>query len=394
MTGPLDGYRIIDTTQMISGPVATRILADQGAEVIKVEAPGLGDLLRHLGDDKSGISSTFATTNRNKRSIVLNLKESLGLELLRKLVRTADVFIQNFRPGTAERMGMGEDDLRIIKADLLYVSISGFGEKGPYRHKRVYDPIIQALSGLASIQKNRDTGRPHMVRAVIPDKLTAITAAQAVTAGLLSLARTGQGQHIRLSMLDSMLSFLWPESMSNYTIIEKEPGQTREELAQDLIFETKDGYITVGTVQNAEWKGLATGLEHPEWLEDPRFKTAADRLKNVVARLALTAEVLKTRTTGKWLEVLDSYEVPCAPVLNREEIVDSPQVIANELIVESNHPRIGRIRQARGAARFDQTSTHHFRPAPTLGEHTDEILCELGLSLEDIAILRSNQVVA
>ena len=195
-------------------------------------------------------------------------------------------------------------------------------------------------------------------------------------------------------MLDSMLSFLWPESMSNYTIIEKEPGQTREELAQDLIFETKDGYITVGTVQDAEWKGLATGLEHPEWLEDPRFKTAADRLKNVVARLALTAEVLKTRTTGKWLEVLDSHEVPCAPVLNREEIVDSPQVIANELIVESNHPRIGRIRQARGAARFDQTSTHHFRPAPTLGEHTDEILCELGLSLEDIATLRSNRVVA
>ncbi len=393
MGGPLEGYRVIDTSQMISGPVATRILGDQGADVIKVEIPGVGDIVRGIGDKKASMSATFATANRNKRSIGLNLKKPQGLELLLELVKTADVFLQNFRPGTVERMGIGYQDLSQINPKLIYVSISGFGEKGPYTHKRVYDPIIQAMSGLAVIQKDRETGRPHLIRAIIPDKLTALTAAQAVTAALLSRAKTGKGQHIRVSMLDSMISFLWPESMSNYTIIDKEPGPNREDIAQDLIFETSDGYITVGTVTDSEWQGWSSATEKPELANDPRFKTAAGRGENIVARLDLMGQELKKRTTAEWLEILDQHEVPCAPVLSREELIDFPQVVANELVIESVHPLIGRIRQARGAARFEQTPTNDLNPAPFLGEHTDQILAELGISQEQIETLRSRQIV-
>lgn len=393
MGGPLEGYRVVDTSQMISGPVATRILGDQGADVIKVEPPFQGDMIREMGDRKKNMGATFATANRNKRSIVLNLKEARGLEIFMELIKTADVFLQNFRPGTVERMGISYEDLCKIKPDLVYISISGFGEKGPYQHKRVYDPVIQALSGLAMIQKDRKTGRPNMVRAIIPDKVTALTAAQAATAALLSRAKTGQGQHIRISMLDSVISFLWPESMSNYTIVDKVPGLTREDIAQDLIFATKDGYITVATVTNAEWKGWALATENPELMNDPRFDTTAGRVDNIVERLALMAQALKNRTTAEWLEILDKHEVPCAPIVSREALVDFPQVVANELVVESVHPIIGRMRQARGAARFEETPTNDLKPAPYLGEHTDEILKELGIAQEEIEILHSSQIV-
>ncbi|MBF0276760.1 MAG: CoA transferase [SAR324 cluster bacterium] len=393
MRGPLEGYRVIDTSQMISGPVATRILGDQGADVIKVEIPGVGDIVRGMGDKKANMSATFATANRNKRSVCLNLKKARGLELLMELVKSADVFFQNFRPGTAERMGIGYQDLAEANPALIYVSISGFGEKGPYKHKRVYDPIVQAMSGLAAIQKNRETGRPNMVRAIIPDKLTAMTAAQAATAALLARVKTGKGQHIRVSMLDSMISFLWPESMSNYTIVDQEPGPTREDIAQDLIFETRDGYITVGTVSDSEWIGWSRAIKNLELANDARFNTVGGRIKNVVARLDLMAQELKNKTTAEWLEILDVHEVPCAPVLSREEVVNFPQVVANELIFESVHPIVGRIRQARGAARFEETPGTELNPAPYLGEHTDEVLAELGLSQEQINILRQNNIV-
>ena len=220
--GPLSGYRIIDLTTMISGPMATGLLGDQGADVIKVEAPGIGDLVRLLGRPREGITATFATTNRNKRSIVLDLKDPADLDAFRKLIATADVVVQNFRPGVVERMGIGEDDLREIKPDLIYVSISGFGETGPYAGKRVYDPIVQALSGLATIQGNRGVGRPRMMRLVIPDKVTAITAAQAITAALLARERSGMGQHVRLSMIDAMIALSWPEGFAGHTFIGEE----------------------------------------------------------------------------------------------------------------------------------------------------------------------------
>ncbi|MFP6654657.1 MAG: CoA transferase [Myxococcota bacterium] len=377
--GPLFGYRIVDLTTMISGPMATGLLGDQGADVIKVEAPGVGDLMRLLGRPREGITATFATTNRNKRSIVLDLKDSADLDVFRKLVSTADVVVQNFRPGVVDRMGIGEAALRQIKPDLIYVSITGFGETGPYSGKRVYDPIVQALSGLATIQGNRGVGRPRMMRLVIPDKVTAITAAQAITAALLSRERTGEGQHIRLSMIDAMIALAWPEGFAGHTFVGEETDLPRNALAQDLVFETADGWMTAGAVSDSEWQGLARALEHPEWLDDKRFKTAGGRVAYAKERLDQTADVLKTRTTEEWLSILDAENVPCAPILSLSEVIRHPQIIENELIIESDHPVVGRLRQPRAAAQFDRTPTSLARPAPTHGQHTNEILKELGI---------------
>jgi crotonobetainyl-CoA:carnitine CoA-transferase CaiB-like acyl-CoA transferase len=381
--GPLAGFRIIDLTTMISGPMATGLLGDQGADVIKVEGPGVGDLMRLLGKPREGITASFATTNRNKRSIVLDLKDDADREAFLKLVATADVVVQNFRPGVVERMGIGEDDLRKLKADLIYVSISGFGESGPYSGKRVYDPIVQALSGLATIQGNRGVGRPRMMRLVIPDKVTAITAAQAITAALLARTRTGKGQHVRLSMIDAMISLSWPEGFASHTFVGEETDVPRNALAQDLVFETSDGWMTAGAVSDSEWQGLARALEHPEWLDDERFRTAGGRVAYAKERLDQTAAVLKSRTTEEWLELLDAEQVPCAPILPLSEVIRHPQIKENQLIFESDHPVAGRIRQPRAAARFDQTPTTLERPAPTLGQHTVEILKELGIERPD-----------
>jgi crotonobetainyl-CoA:carnitine CoA-transferase CaiB-like acyl-CoA transferase len=392
MSGPLAGYRIVDATQMISGPMATMLLADQGADVIKIEPPGTGDLTRALGGPR-GMSPTFTVVNRNKRSVVLNLKEQQGLAILKRLVATADLFVQNFRPGVAEQMGIGEAALRQIKPNLVYVSISGFGETGPYVHKRVYDPVIQALSGLASIQADPATGRPRMMRLIVPDKVTALTAAQAMTAALLARERTGEGQHVRLAMLDAVVSFLWPEAMATHTFVSAKDVVARPQ-ARDLVFETADGYITVGVVSDAEWVGLTKALEHPEWLEDPRLKTPAGRVKYADARLEMTAEVLATRTSAEWLARLDAEQVPCAPVLRREDLFTDPQIAANNLIVECEHPSVGRIRQPRPAARFEKTPAELRSPAPRLGEHTEAVLAELGVSEGERISLRERGIAA
>jgi crotonobetainyl-CoA:carnitine CoA-transferase CaiB-like acyl-CoA transferase len=391
MSGPLAGYRIIDATQMISGPMATMVLADQGADVIKIEPPGIGDLTRALGGPR-GMSPTFTVVNRNKRSIVLNLKDQQELTILKRLIATADLFVQNFRPGVAEQMGIGEAALRQIKPNLIYVSISGFGESGPYVRKRVYDPVIQALSGLASIQADPVTERPHMMRLIVPDKVTALTAAQAMTAALLARERTGEGQHVRLAMLDAVVAFLWPEAMATHTFMSTKDVVTRPQV-RDLVFETADGYITVGVVSDAEWIGLTKALEHPEWLADARFKTPAGRVKYADARLEMTAEVLTSRTSVEWLARLDAEQVPCAPILRREDLFTDPQIAANNLIVESEHPLLGRMRQPRPAARFEKTPAELRSPAPRLGEHTEAILAELGLSERESIALRERGIV-
>jgi crotonobetainyl-CoA:carnitine CoA-transferase CaiB-like acyl-CoA transferase len=388
MPGPLDGYRVIDATTMISGPLGTMLLGDQGADVVKIEMPGTGDLVRFLGAKRSGVSATFLTANRNKRSVVLDLKKEAGVALLKQLVASADVFVQNFRPGAAERMGIGEEALRAVNPKLIYVSISGFGESGPYANKRVYDPIIQALSGLTDIQRNRETGRPHMVRLIVPDKLTAMTSAQAITAALLSRERPGRGQHVRLAMLDAMVSLLWTEGMNGYTFIGDGAEGERITLSQDLIFETQDGFITAGAVSDAEWHGMVRALDKPEWLEDPRFNSAADRMAHAEARLALMGEVFATNTSAHWLGRLEAESVPCAPVLRRREVIDHPQVVAHELIVETEHARAGTVRQTRAAARFSETPTSLRYQAPDLGEHTEEVLLELGVDEDELSRLR------
>ena len=216
----------------------------------------------------------------------------------------------------------------------------------------------------------------------MPDKVTALTAAQAMTAALLARERTGQGQHVRLAMLDAVVAFLWPEGMARHTFIGSDVGISRPTETRDLVFQTKDGFITAGAVSDAEWRGLTRALEHPEWQDDERFRTPAGRMKYVDERLALTAQVLATRTSAEWLERLDAHEVPCAPILRREELAENAQIVANELIVESESPLTGRMREPRPATRFAGTPASIRRPAPGLGEHNEELLAELGFDAE------------
>ncbi|MBF66335.1 MAG: hypothetical protein CMQ29_01400 [Gammaproteobacteria bacterium] len=381
MSGPLSGIRVLDLSRVLSGPLATTLLADQGAEVIKVEGFG-GDVVRAMGG--GGLTAGFLAANRGKKSIAVDLHGEAGIDVIKRLAASVDVFVQNFRPGAAEGLGVGAETIQAINPRIVYCSISGFGEKGPYSHKRVYDPVIQSLSGLADLQAADANDRPRMVRTVIPDKTTGLTAAQAITAALLARERTGEGQHVKVAMLDVMVSYLWAEGLNGLSKVGDEAHVKRGQRSRDLIFETADGYITAGAISNREWKGMCEALGHPEWLEDERFKTTADRFRNSAARLDMTADVLKTRTSVEWLERLDAFEVPSAPVLSRPEVIEQEQVRVNELIFEYEHPGIGQVRQPRSAARFEKTPTNTPQFAPALGQHTREVLAAGGFSLDEV----------
>jgi len=374
---------------MIAGPFATMLLADQGADVIKVEVRNRGDHVRSTANQQGGFSASFLNNNRNKRSITLDLKDEKGRVVLHRLAATADVLVQNFRPGVVERLGIGEEDIRPIASNIIYVSMSGFGSKGPYVHKPVYDPIVQAVSGLASLQGGGDNLRPRLVRTVVADKVAALTVSQAITAALLARERTGQGQHINLSMLDAMVQFLWSTDMGGQTFVDQPIPQKNVSSFNDLIYATADGHITVSVMTDKQWAGLTRALGRPEWLDDPRFTTPASRDQNFDERVALTQSVLKTKGNEHWLERLDIEEVACAPVLTRTELIEHPQIIASKVIRESKHPIAGPVRQARHAAQFSATPADIRKQAPGLGEDTDEVLSEAGLSDTEIADLRA-----
>jgi crotonobetainyl-CoA:carnitine CoA-transferase CaiB-like acyl-CoA transferase len=369
------------------------ILADQGADVIKVEPPGSGDFTRSAGNRAGGLSAAFLNNNRNKRSIVVDLRRPEGVEVVKRLARTMDVMVQNFRPGVVERLGVGEQAIRAVAPNIVYVSICGFGETGPFAGKPVYDPLIQALSGLASVQGGSDKERPRLVRTILPDKLTGITASQAITAALLARERTGQGQHVRLSMLEAIVAFLWSSDMGAQTFVGKDVSAQRAASFIDLIYATEDGFMSVAVMTNAQWSALANAVGRPEWLEDERFQTPALRDLNIDARLELIQSELRGRTTAEWMEILDAAGVPAAPVLTRSEMISHPQIEAVGIHYENDHPVAGRLRQARNAARFSATTPEHRRGAPALGEHTDEVLAEAGLAPDEIAALRAAKVV-
>ena len=392
MSGPLSGYRVIDFTNVIAGPFATMMLADQGADVIKVEAPQRPDYTRQAGYGPKDMRAVFLNNNRNKRSIAIDVKNKEGKEALKKLVATADVFIQNFRPGVVERLGISEPELRAITPDLIYVSMSGWGENGPLSHKPVYDPIIQALSGLATVQAGSDKDRPRLIRTILPDKLTGVTAAQAVTAALAGRAKTGEGQHVKISMLDSVIAFLWSSDMGGQTFVGREVSEQRAATFIDLIYETKDDYITVSTMTNVQWRGFCKVAGREDLLNDPRFLTPALRDENADDRLNLIQEVLLEKPAAEWLQALDDAGVPCAPVLTRKQMIEHPQIKASEIVVEYEHQHAGRLRQARPAARFEGTPTSIRQGAPLLGEHTYDLLAEVGYSDQDINAMVKAQI--
>lgn len=393
MAGPLNGFRIIDLTAMISGPMATMILADQGADVIKVENPASGgDYVRKGANRRADFSAGFLNNNRNKRSVAINLKDPRGVDVLLRLCAEADVFVQNFRPGVAERLGIGEAALRAVAPSIIYCSISGFGEKGPYAHKPVYDPLVQALSGLTTIQAGSDEEQPRLVRTILPDKMTAITASQAITAALLERERSGEGQHVRLSMIGSVVYFLWGSDMGSQTFIGNELPQQAAASFRDLVYASAKGNLCVAVMSDKEWRGLTEALEKHEWLDDERFKTPALRDRNINERMAITQEALMSRPASEWLVRLEAAGVPCAPVLTRNEMIEHPQVQANNIIIENDHDHAGPLRQARNPAEFSRTPSEMRHGAPALGADTVEVLRELGISPAELTELQTAKV--
>jgi crotonobetainyl-CoA:carnitine CoA-transferase CaiB-like acyl-CoA transferase len=355
-------------------------LADQGADVLKIEPIG-GDTVRRSGGavDKAGeFSALFISSNRGKRSLSIDMKSDAGREVLGKLIARTDVLVQNFRPGTMERLGLGPQELRAREPRLIYVSISGVGDSGPYVKKRVYDPIIQGLSGFADIQSQPVTNRPQMIRTIVADKTTSIFTAQAVSSALYAREKTGQGDHIQVAMLDVMISYLWPEGMAQYTVVGAEPTTTGPNERPDLVFKTTDGYITAGTLSDSEWQGFCRASGDPELAKDARFATATARSVNVIARIHKMAEYIAQRTTAEWLERLDAADVPCAPILRRHEIIGNEQVVARGLIAEFDQPTVGRVRQPKPAARFQRSEAAIGGPAPRVGEHSRDVLRDLG----------------
>ena len=379
--GPLEGIKVLDLTSMVSGPVAAMMLGDQGADVIKVE-PVHGEQLRHLGEPFNGVPATFFSCNRNKKSLAVDLKSEAGKEVLWDLISTADVLLQNFRPGAMARMGFSEEKVRERNPGIIYVSISGFGEQGPFSHKRVYDPIIQGLSGATDIQADRKSGRPNMFRIILADKVSALTAAQAVSSALFHRERKGEGQHIKISMLEATIAFLWPEGMMGLTYAEKETDVRKTFSSIDLIYETTDGYITISVISDKEWKGICEALGREELISDERFKSSLARRQNAEERREVIGEEVSRRSSAELLQLLDENDVPCAPLLDRMQLLDHPQIVESNTVLRESYAGFGEVRQARPAARFQLTESSLRLPAPKLGQHSREILESLGYDEE------------
>lgn len=390
--GALDGVKVLDLSVMISGPLAGMTLADQGAEVIKVESPGLGDLMRFLGTNKGGLTGIFLNNNRGKKSLVVDLKREEGRDVLLRLVERSDVLIQNFRPGAMERLGLGYDDLAAVNPDLVYTSISGYGPDGPASHRRVYDNVIQAASGLASVQTDPATGTPSLYRTLVCDKATALTAAQAITAALFARA-TGQarGQHLVVAMLDVAISFLWPDSGMDAVLLDEDANRAPTIGANYAVTALSDGFVSAGAVSDAEFRGLCHALGHPEMADDERFATALARTANAGALVALMRQYAAETTVDAFMHGAEEHDVPASRIVQIDELHDDPQVVHNQVFVEREHPQAGRIREPRPAARFSTTPSVVGEHAPTYGQHSDEIVASLGL---DPAHLRTNGIIA
>ena len=389
--GPLEGVKVVDLSVMISGPLAGMMLADQGADVVKVESPGLGDIMRFLGTSKGGMTGIFANNNRGKRSIVVDMKKPEGVDLVRSLVSDADVVIQNFRPGAMERLGLGYDDVRAINDDVIYVSISGFGPDGPYSHRRVYDNVIQAASGLASVQTDPTTGAPALFRTLLCDKVTSYTAAQAITAALYARA-TGKakGQHIVLAMLDAAVAFMWPDSAMDAALLDDDANRTPTIGSNYSVTALNDGHVAVSAVTDSEFKGLFAAYGRPELGDDPRFSNAVARMQNLAELIPLMRGFADDTTVEEFMRGAEAHDVPASRVNSLDELPHDPQVVHNEIFVERQHPMAGTIREPRPAPRFSATPASVSTPAPAFGEHSDEIATSLGF---DAAALRAAGVI-
>jgi crotonobetainyl-CoA:carnitine CoA-transferase CaiB-like acyl-CoA transferase len=395
MSGPMAGIRVLDLGAMIAGPAAATILADQGADVIKIEPAGVGDLMRYLGAMRNGVSSLFHNCNRGKRSLALNLKSAAGVKLLKQLVRSADVVVENFRPGVTERLGIDYQSLRAENPAIIYLSVSGFGDQGPLAGKSAYDNVIQTFAGVAQSQADRDSGEPVLYQQLFSDKVTALTGCQAISAALFARERGRGGQHIKLAMVDAVVSFLWADVAGTDAFLEAgaSEGMSVGKGLRLLVF--KDGYGTASPVTDKQFHGYcrAFGID----ASDPRLATVVDRNANLDLIAAIVKQVDQTASTmltNEAMQALDAEDVPCAAAMALNELPQHPQLQAMESFAEIDHPLAGVMREPNNAPNFQVTASGPLRPGPELGEHTEAILHSLGMSDDDIQQLRAQSVIS
>ena len=393
MKPPLQGIRVVDLTVAAAGPFATTILAEQGADVIKVERPGSGDFMRSLGTVHNGVTGVFAGFNRGKRAIALDLKDPEGLALLHRLVATADVFVHNLRPGVDARIGVDAATLRLINDRLIYVSITGYGLAGPYAQRPAYDSVMQASSGVAAHQADAD-GRPQLIRNAVCDKMTALTAAQLMTAALLARERGDGPAHVHVSMLHAAIAFLWPDGMQDVTFLDAAPRTKNARATSPPIRRTADGFISITTLLDREFTALCEILDLTALMSDVRFANPGDRSRNADALHPIVNDALRQWSTDELAARLEEEGVPHAVVNFVDRIHEDPQVIALGLLAEVEHAEAGHMRVPRPPGEFDGTPFANGTLAPRLGQHTDEILHELGIDAIARDDLRRRGIVA
>lgn len=382
---------MLDLTRFLAGPYATMVLADLGADVIKLERPGTGDDARYFGPFVNGESYSFAQANRGKRSVVLDLNHPRGRELAQRLAAGSDLVIESFRPGVADRVGLGYAEVSRERPDILYCSISGYGQTGPYRDRPGFDIMAQGVTGVMRMT-GEPGGRPVKTGFAAADIAAGVTAVNAILAAQILRDRTGDGQYIDISLVDSLLAWtVWEAGLWFGAGTAAEPAGSRHRLSAPYqAYRTADGYVTIGANTERLWRAVARALRRPDWLTDPRFADNAARIAHVDELEAAIETVTATRTTAEWLSVLDKAGVPAGPVLTYGEALADPQVAAREMVTEAEHPVMGTVRTLGQPAKFSQIRTGSGRPAPLLGQHTREVLAELGLDDFEIDELEKN----
>ena len=381
-TGPLDGIRVLDLSIALTGPYAAALMADQGAAVVKVERPGIGDIARFVGVAVNGMSSLYLVCNRGKRSIAVDLQTDDGAEIVRRLAAEADVVIENYRPGVMDRLGLGYAHVKAFNPDVVYVSLTGFGPTGPYRDRSAYDTVIQAYAGLAASQADRDDGVPVFLRQTAADKVTALYASQAIAAALFARAQGRGGQHLELSMTDAVVSFLWADAAANEVLVESDNSQDSSFVAGFRPMRFLDGWGIVTPTSDHDFHGMCRALGAEGW-DDPRIATVEERIKNrevLEPVMDMCYALAANLTMEEASERFDGQRVPYAMILTPEQIITDPHAVAMGLFVEDDHHVVGRTRLPRHPARFGETPAILSGGSPALGEHTDEILAELGLA--------------
>jgi crotonobetainyl-CoA:carnitine CoA-transferase CaiB-like acyl-CoA transferase len=387
---PFDGVRVLDLSTTIAGPWAAGILADQGADVIKVEEPMRGDGLRNSGTSKNGISCVFHMANRGKRSIALDLKQPEGMETLKRLAKTADVFLHNTRPGVMERLGLGYDAVRAVRDDIIYVSISGFGEQGPLAQRPAYDPVIQCYAGMAWLQ-GEERSKPELLRNLVCDKVTALMAAQAISAALYARKDGRGGQHVHLSMLAAAAAFNWVDMSVHEAFLDPDVRFGPSPADACHLYRFADGWANV--VPNSDQSFLSMCRAFGVEVDDPRLHTFMGRVENpeLMAQVIAAWEMETIKVPLKdGLARLEALDIPCAPVLTLTELANHPHVMETKMFMETEYPYQGRVREVRPPAQFSGTPAQVGGPAPALGHDTDSLLAELGV---DVAALRAAKVV-